>query len=246
MRLSSGTEAKTLISVIGAIMALLVLAGSAVAAPSVKNEPALTQTTFSVPNESGEKGSGCPSGPFVQSDQFGGYNEPHSCPWSVTIKQSGFVLWKRAFSGEGKVEEEIGRDSFEGNVEASVGVISYPWSCKQTGRIQWTVEVWDDQGSGWSERKSGLLVVPDCIPTRKVFETLGKAQGAVIQKLGTEYVSRLRCSRRYFVWHCDATYNNTFRECVAAFRVVFYWGVEFGKELRFDEVERHRRRCTYF
>lgn len=221
----------------------------ALGASSAKNEAAVSRTTFTVENQDFE--GACPPGPLVQSvpseGRYGEYRLPHSCPWSVSVKQRGRLVWQRVFSAEGDVVAAVGaEEEIEGDTEGSFGVARYPWSCAHTGKMQWETTVWDDLGSGWSESAIGQLRVPPCVPVHRVGESRRKAENAVQARLAGEYVSRLRCQRRNRGWRCAVVYNNTFRICTAVFRVDFYSSTEFGERTQESQIQRRKRRCAYF
>lgn len=197
----------------------------------VRDEGTYGQTTFVIPTGGPLRPSDCPTA----QEEMRGTGKWRPCLFRLTVQawspkaQSLYVV----FSDEGE------------RMEAEPEM---PWSCRIDGRkLFWTVEMWTADVS-WTKRETGNfdVFVPGCGRPPIIFRTVGitrtQARKAMLDHLASFYVSRLSCDRRGKRFRCEATFNNTFSECNAAYWVERTYNGSFA----YTTVTAIRKRCRPF
>lgn len=197
----------------------------------VRDEGTYGQTTFVIPTGGPLHASDCPTA--QEEMHYTGKWRP--CFFRLTVQawspkaQSLYLV----FSDEGERRE----------AEPEM-----PWSCRIDGRkLFWTVEMWTADVS-WLKRETGSfdVFVPGCGVPAVIFRTVGitrtQARKAILEHLASFYVSRLSCDRSGKKFICKATFNNTFSECNATYRV----GRTYNGSFTYTTVTALRKRCHPF
>lgn len=197
----------------------------------LRDEGTYGQTTFVIPN--------------------GGPIHPAECPTTQPELHFGtqwrpchFRLVVRAWSPQAQSLYAV--FDVEGEFQEAEPVMD--WSCRIDGRkLFWTVDLRTDD-STWTKRETGTfdVFVPGCgrpaIIFRHVGTTRAQARRAVLKHLAGFYVSRLRCVSSGRSARCNVTFNNTFSQCEATYRVNRIYNGSFT----YSAVTAVRKHCTSF
>lgn len=197
----------------------------------LRDEGTYGLTRFFIPNGGVLRASDCPT---AQDEMH------YTGKWSPCL----FRLAVRAWSPKAQSLYMVFSD--EGQREDAAPEM--PWSCRIDGRkLFWTVEMWTADGS-WLKQENGSfdVFVPGCGVPAVIFRTVGitrtQARKAVLEHLEGFYVSRLSCDRGGKRFICKTTFNNSFSECIATYRV----GRTYNGSFTYTTVTALSKHCHRF
>jgi len=212
----------------------------------ITQEPELGVTTFEI-------GSNCPT-------EEGFSAEYGSCRYQLLVKArryyeaEGHETYNHfiVFRSEGEMlfpEPDMWWQTWEGKQRPGKG-------CQLNERtIDWTVKVWADDGSDWSEEQSGTFKLPEVGACGYVYTpptythlkiSVKRAKQAIMEHLDKFFVSHLACGRRGKDVSCDVVFNNTYSECRAQMRVYGYHESESGPGMNYIPIVVSHRACHQF
>jgi hypothetical protein len=235
MRQIRGRSAPGVRAFTAAASAIAVLLLAPAAAPAaeteLRKEGTYGQTTFLIPNGGYSRASDCPSA----QDSLRGIGGWKACHFRLVVQ---------AWSPKAQSLYTVFSD--EGEYEEAEPVMD--WSCRiDVKTLRWTVEM-STEDSSWTKRETGTfeVFVPGCGRPAVIFRYVGTSRGqarkAVLDHLASFYVSRLRCDRHGKSAICKVTFNNTFSQCNATYRVSRIYNGSFT----YSTVTALRKRCSSF
>jgi hypothetical protein len=217
------------------------------------DQPNLEQTLFVIPNGQ-EHLSDCPTANREQ-------------PWDG--KACSYRLKVNSWD---KGAQEL-TNVFSANGSNEDAQVEMPWkNCALHGRkLFWEVEIyvpgsgqWETPPGGgsevwvegspiWSKSENGSfeIYIPGCdyIPPHLRHFNLSNraARRAIVKRLYPMFVSRLVCRRRGIGFRCKTTFNNTYTQCRAIFRVDRYgWVGGSERNSYYISITRHQKHCRPF